>query len=52
MHLMSATTTITKQKRVYQTLRERILSGVYGPGFRVVIAALAEEFSVSRSTAA
>ncbi|HUB75635.1 MAG TPA: GntR family transcriptional regulator [Solirubrobacteraceae bacterium] len=44
---MTATTTITKQERVYQTLRERILSGVYGPGFRVVIDALADEFSVS-----
>lgn len=45
--MMAATSTVTKQERVYQTLRERILSGVYGPGFRVVIDALAEEFSVS-----
>lgn len=45
--MMAATSTITKQERVYQTLRERILSGVYGPGFRVVIDALAHEFSVS-----
>jgi DNA-binding GntR family transcriptional regulator len=44
---MTATTTITKQERVYQALRERILSGVYGPGFRVVIDSLAEEFKVS-----
>lgn len=28
--------TITKQERVYQALRERILDGEYGPGFRVV----------------
>jgi len=38
---------VTKQERVYDALRERILSGAYGPGYRVVIDALAEEFSVS-----
>ncbi|HEY4277286.1 MAG TPA: GntR family transcriptional regulator [Conexibacter sp.] len=38
---------VTKQERVYQAVRERILSGAYGPGFRVVIDALAEEFEVS-----
>jgi DNA-binding GntR family transcriptional regulator len=37
----------TKQERVYRAIRERILSGAYGPGYRVVIDALAEEFSVS-----
>jgi DNA-binding GntR family transcriptional regulator len=37
----------TKQQRVYQAVRERILSGAYSPGFRVVIDALAEEFEVS-----
>ncbi|HUZ20439.1 MAG TPA: GntR family transcriptional regulator [Acidimicrobiales bacterium] len=37
----------TKQERVYTAIRERILSGAYGPGYRVVIDALAEEFSVS-----
>jgi DNA-binding GntR family transcriptional regulator len=37
----------TKQERVYATLRERILSGAYGPGYRIVIDTLAEEFSVS-----
>lgn len=37
----------TKQERVYATLRERILVGTYGPGFRVVIDALAEELGVS-----
>ena len=38
---------ITKQERVYQAIRERILSGQWGPGYRVVIDALAEEFEVS-----
>ena len=37
----------TKQQRVYATLRERILSGTYGPGFRLVIDAIAAEFGVS-----
>ncbi|HET8980279.1 MAG TPA: GntR family transcriptional regulator [Solirubrobacteraceae bacterium] len=37
----------TKQQRVYEALRERILSGSYGPGFRVVIDAVAAEFGVS-----
>jgi DNA-binding GntR family transcriptional regulator len=37
----------TKQERVYREIRERILSGTYGPGYRVVIDALAEEFAVS-----
>jgi DNA-binding GntR family transcriptional regulator len=37
----------TKQERVYKALRERILSGAYGPGYRIVIDTLAEEFSVS-----
>ena len=40
-------TGLTKQERVYRAIRERILSGAYGPGFRVVIDALAEEFKVS-----
>jgi DNA-binding GntR family transcriptional regulator len=38
---------ITKQERVYRVVRERILSGAYGPGYRVVIDALAAEFGVS-----
>jgi DNA-binding GntR family transcriptional regulator len=38
---------LTKQERVYREVRERILSGAYGPGFRVVIDSLAEEFEVS-----
>lgn len=38
---------MTKQERVYRAIRERILSGSYGPGYRVVIDSLAEEFAVS-----
>jgi len=38
---------VTKQERVYRAIRERILSGAYGPGYRVVIDALAAEFEVS-----
>jgi len=38
---------VTKQERLYRAIRERILSGAYGPGYRVVIDALAEEFEVS-----
>lgn len=49
---MAGTTTkqeqrLTKQERVHREVRERILSGAYGPGFRVVIDALAQEFQVS-----
>jgi DNA-binding GntR family transcriptional regulator len=39
--------TLTKQERVYRAIRERILSGAYSPGYRVVIDALASEFEVS-----
>jgi DNA-binding GntR family transcriptional regulator len=38
---------LTKQERVYRAVRERILGGAYGPGYRVVIDALAGEFGVS-----
>ena len=38
---------LTKQERVYRVIRERILRGTYGPGYRVVIDSLAEEFAVS-----
>ncbi len=38
---------VTKQERVYQAVRERILSGAYGPGYRVVIDSLATEFEIS-----
>jgi len=36
-----------KQERVYNALRERVLSGAYGPGYRLVIDRIAEEFGVS-----
>jgi DNA-binding GntR family transcriptional regulator len=38
---------VSKQQWVYDTLKERILSGVYGPGYRLVLAALARELDVS-----
>src|SRR6266849_6694586 len=38
---------LTKQERTYRVIRKRILDGVYGPGYRVVIDALAAEFEVS-----
>jgi DNA-binding GntR family transcriptional regulator len=38
---------ITKQERAYRAIRERILSGAYVPGYRVVIDTLAEELDVS-----
>ena len=37
----------TKQQQLYEALRERILSGAYGPGFRIVIDQVAAEFAVS-----
>jgi DNA-binding GntR family transcriptional regulator len=37
----------TKQQQVYDRLRQRILSGAYGPGFRIVIDQVAAEFAVS-----
>jgi DNA-binding GntR family transcriptional regulator len=38
---------LTKQERAYRAIRERILSGAYGPGYRIVIDSLAEELSIS-----
>jgi DNA-binding GntR family transcriptional regulator len=38
---------VTKADRAYETIRERILSGAYGPGYRLVIDALGEELEVS-----
>jgi DNA-binding GntR family transcriptional regulator len=38
---------MNKQQRAYTELRERILSGAYSPGFRLVIDSLAEELEVS-----
>jgi DNA-binding GntR family transcriptional regulator len=37
----------SKQQRVYDVVRERILNGAYGPDFRLVIDALARELGVS-----
>ena len=37
----------TKQQMAYETIRDRIVRGVYGPGYRVVIDSLASELSVS-----
>ena len=42
---------VTKQERVYRAIRERILSGAYGPGYRVVIDTLAEEFDTHTRSA-
>jgi DNA-binding GntR family transcriptional regulator len=38
---------MTKQERAYLAIRERILSGKYGPGYRIVIDSLAEELGIS-----
>jgi DNA-binding GntR family transcriptional regulator len=38
---------LTKQERAYRAIRERILGGSYGPGYRIVIDALAEELAIS-----
>ena len=46
--MSSVQTPPTKQQRLYEAIRERILSGAYGPGFRIVIDSVAEEFGVSQ----
>jgi DNA-binding GntR family transcriptional regulator len=38
---------MNKQERVYSVLRERVLTGQYGPGFRLVIDRIADDFGVS-----
>ncbi|WP_328847657.1 GntR family transcriptional regulator [Streptomyces sp. NBC_00258] len=38
---------MNKQEHVYRVLRERILEGQYGPGYRLVIDAIAEELGYS-----
>lgn len=38
---------MNKQEQVYVAVREKILGGAYGPGYRLVIDRLAEEFGVS-----
>lgn len=40
---------MNKQERVYTLLRERIVSGTYSPGHRLVIDALARELGVSQA---
>jgi DNA-binding GntR family transcriptional regulator len=40
-------TRMTKQERVYREIRERILSGIYVPGYRIVIDAVVGEFEMS-----
>ncbi len=37
----------SKQERTYTVLKERILDGTYGPGYRLVIDAIARELEVS-----
>lgn len=37
----------SKQEHAYQVIRQRILDGTYGPGYRLVIDALARELGVS-----
>ncbi len=37
----------TKQERVYRTVRDRIVRGEYGPGFRIVFDSIAGELGVS-----
>lgn len=38
---------MNKQERAYTTIRERILDGTYGPGYRLVMDQLARELGVS-----
>jgi DNA-binding GntR family transcriptional regulator len=38
---------IGKQEQCYATIRQRIVSGIYGPGHRLVLGNLAEEFKMS-----
>lgn len=44
---MAATETTTKQELAYQTIRGRIVAGVCGPGYRIVIDELARELGCS-----
>lgn len=38
---------MTKQEQVYNAVRAKIVEGTYGPGYRLVIDRIAEDFSVS-----
>lgn len=44
---MPVTATTSKTDRAYTVLRERILGGTYGPGYRLVVDALARELGMS-----
>src|SRR5579875_1526002 len=44
---MAATANTTKQELAYQTIRGRIVTGVCGPGYRIVIDELARELGCS-----
>jgi DNA-binding GntR family transcriptional regulator len=46
--ISSALVEFSKQQRVYSTLKSRIIGGTYGPGFRLVLDALARELDVSQ----
>lgn len=39
---------MSKQESSYKTIRERIIGGVYGPGYRLTIDSLAREFGMSQ----
>lgn len=39
---------MSKQEQSYRTIRQRILDGTYGPGYRLTIDTLAKEFGVSQ----
>jgi DNA-binding GntR family transcriptional regulator len=44
---MSAVVEVSKSQRAYQWIRDRITSGAYTPGYRLVLSALAGELSMS-----
>ena len=39
--------TVSRQEQAYTTIRQRIMSGAYGPGYRLVLDELAREMGVS-----
>jgi DNA-binding GntR family transcriptional regulator len=45
--MAKAKVNVSKQERTYAVLRERILDGSYGPGYRLVIDTIARELEVS-----
>ena len=44
---MAEAVTVSKSEMVYQRVRDRVLSGQYGAGYRLVLDKLAREFEVS-----